>query len=213
MMKTLLFLPLVLLLAACPQPARGPSGAVKCDSPASADEMTDSVRDVLKKRAGSASIEVSRAEETDRVRLGGLTLARATVMIPDHPGSRCLVCAAAAWCDGQDGLAAAVASFELGAKPATLDDAQWITLVTFALGTSADDPDTLKKKVPFVPAEVMAQIRAPRVQRLASGGVAVEIFHAIGGQPFGYFGLGRTTVTVDHWNKVTTETKTLFSKG
>jgi len=123
------------------------------------------------------SVEIELEEETSMIDLPGLTLYRATPLIPDMLDEHCAVYEETVWCF-QEALQNIVSRFGLGSNPGQLSSQEWLALVTFFTGrVPLAGPDDLDRLDGYIPDDERAKISAPSVVPLESGGLQITFFY------------------------------------
>ena len=122
----------------------------------------------------SETIEVY--PETSVVTLPGLSLYVARVMIPDMPDDRCAVYGEEFWCF-EEALRNTINQFGLGSDPGQLNDDEWLALISFfTYTTPLAGPDDLEMIDTYIPVIERAEISAPILNRLESGGIKISFY-------------------------------------
>ena len=121
----------------------------------------------------SETIEVY--PETSVVTLPGLRLYVARVMIPDIPDDHCAVYGEEVWCF-EEALRNIINQFGLGSDPGQLNDDEWLALISFFYATPLAGPDDLEMIDKYLPVTERAEISAPILNRLESGGIKISFY-------------------------------------
>ena len=122
----------------------------------------------------SETIEVY--PEPSVVTLPGLSLYVARVMIPDIPDDRCAVYDEEVWCF-EEALRNIINQFGLGSDPGQLNDDEWLALISFfTYTTPLAGPDDLELIDTYISVTERAEISAPILNRLESGGIKISFY-------------------------------------
>lgn len=159
------------------------------------------------------SVRIEVEEETSVVTLPGLSLYRATPLIPDMLSSRCAVYDQTAWCS-REALENIVSRLALGSEPGQLDDEEWLALVAFFTGADPlAGPHDLNRLDKYIPDDERAKISAPVIDRLEPGGIEITFYYEvvdIAAFPVGPLVLLKKEVAITGDNEVTIQDREVW---
>lgn len=159
------------------------------------------------------SVRIEVEEETSVDTLPGLSLYRATPLIPDMLSSRCAVYDETVWCSAE-ALENIVSRLALGSEPGQLGDEEWLALVAFFTGADPlAGPHDLNRLDDYIPDDERAKISAPVIERLEPGGIEIAFYHEvvdIAAFPAGPLVLMKKEVAITNDNEVTIEDREIW---